>query len=81
MDRAHTELLAPLKREELRQEARRAALADLASSSRGPNQVSALAVWLGGLLIQAGCRLEAAGRRRAASMSLVLLPAPYSNGK
>jgi hypothetical protein len=73
MDRTHTELLAPLRGVELREEARRAALADLAASD--PGRIDHVLACLGGLLIRIGSRLEAAERQRAARRSLVLTPA------
>jgi hypothetical protein len=79
MDRAHTELLGPLKSEELRREARHAALADLVPHAARPNRASMLAIWLGRLLIETGCRIDAAGRRHAPGGPLAFLPSPCSH--
>jgi hypothetical protein len=81
MDRAHMELLAPLILAERWEEARRAALADLAPRHPGPDRASMLALWLGSLLIDAGCRLDAAGRRQTATMQFALLPSPCRHGE
>jgi hypothetical protein len=79
MDLVHTELMAPLILEERREEARRALLANAVPA--GPGPASMLAVQLGGLLILIGGRLEAAGRQRAATMPLTLLPVQRGRGQ
>ena len=72
----HSELLAPLREEELRREARREALADLVPRAQHPSRLSTLALWLGGFLIDAGCRIDAAGRRHVPGGRLLMAPAP-----
>jgi hypothetical protein len=65
MDRVRTELLPPLHIAELQREARREALAELACPTI--RLMPMLATRIGGVLIRAGCRLEAAGQRRSAT--------------
>lgn len=72
----HSELLAPLRDDELRREAQRAALADLVPRAQRPSRLSTVALWLGGFLIDAGCRIDAAGRRHAPGGTMTFLPAP-----
>lgn len=79
MDRTCSELLPPLIVADRLAEARREALADLAPPA--PNAGDKLALLLGNLLIRIGCRLDAAGRRRAAAIPLTLLPSPCGHGK
>jgi hypothetical protein len=76
MQPLHPELLGPLRGEELRREARQAALANLVPLTEGASRLSALALWLGGVLIAAGCRIDAAGRRRARGGRLLIMPTP-----
>jgi hypothetical protein len=67
MDRVRTELMPPLLVAEMQREAHRQALAEAACPCAriGP----ALATRIGGFLIRAGRRLEAAGQQRSDARS------------
>jgi hypothetical protein len=75
MDRANYELLAPLIVADRMVEARRAALADLATPV--PGVADRLALNLGALLIRLGYRLDAIGRRHEMLVSQFVSP-PFS---
>lgn len=79
MDRTRYELLTTAIVNERLAEARRAALADLVPAV--PSAADRLALALGGLFIRLGCRLDAAGRRRALAVPRTLWPAACGHAR
>ena len=67
MDRVRTEIVAPYVISDRQREARREALLSAAASASG-RQVP-FSAWLAYLLVRAGCRLDALGRRNGRTVS------------